>query len=76
MSQGSPWTGLSGPTPPPQPPLGRPRPRATLLGFYVWTGVLGRGFQTPLQLPLIHVMLLYYVAIALAAIGFTTFNAR
>jgi O-antigen/teichoic acid export membrane protein len=49
---------------------------ATALGLYIWTGVLGRGFQTPLQLPIIHVMLLYYVAIALAAIGFTTFNAR
>ncbi len=49
---------------------------AALLGLYIWTGVLGRGFETPLQLPVIYVMLLYYVAVALAAIGFSTFNAR
>ncbi|MFQ6013781.1 MAG: oligosaccharide flippase family protein, partial [Thermoplasmata archaeon] len=49
---------------------------ATLLGLYVWTGVLGRGFETPLQLPVIYVMLLYYTAVALAAIGFATFNGR
>ncbi len=33
-------------------------------------------FQTEFQLPIIYVMLVYYVAIALAAIGFTTFHAR
>ncbi len=33
-------------------------------------------FQTEFQLPIIYVMLVYYVAIALAAIGFSTFNAR
>jgi O-antigen/teichoic acid export membrane protein len=49
---------------------------ATLLGLFVWTVVLGRGFQTPLELQVIYVMLVYYVAIALAAIGFGTFNAR
>ncbi len=33
-------------------------------------------FQTEFQLPIIYVMLVYYVALALAAIGFTTFHAR
>ncbi|MFQ6013687.1 MAG: oligosaccharide flippase family protein [Thermoplasmata archaeon] len=49
---------------------------ATLLGLFVKTGVLGRGFQTPLELEVIYVMLVYYAAIAVAAIGFSTFHGR
>jgi O-antigen/teichoic acid export membrane protein len=49
---------------------------ATLLGLFVWTAVLGRGFQTPQELEVIYIMLVYYTAVALSAIGFSTFHAR
>ncbi|MFQ5553691.1 MAG: hypothetical protein ACE5EW_08280, partial [Thermoplasmata archaeon] len=45
---------------------------AAVLGLYIWTGVLGFGFETPLQLPVIYVMLAYYVAVAITAIGIST----
>ncbi len=49
---------------------------ATLLSLYLWMEVLGRGFETPIHLRIVFVMLLYYIAISLARIGTTTFNAH
>lgn len=48
----------------------------TLLALYVWTEVMGRGFETPLHLRVIFAMLLYYVILSTSAIANTTFNAR
>lgn len=48
----------------------------TLLAVFLWTTVLGRGFETPLHLQLILVMVVYYAALSVAGIGLSTFNAR
>ncbi|MFQ5918823.1 MAG: oligosaccharide flippase family protein [Thermoplasmata archaeon] len=49
---------------------------ATLVAVQVWTSVLGRGFETPLHLQLVYLMIPYYVFLSLAGIGTTTFLAR
>ncbi|MFQ5911170.1 MAG: hypothetical protein ACE5IJ_10720, partial [Thermoplasmata archaeon] len=49
---------------------------ATLLALYVWTDVLGRGFETPLHLRVIFLMLLYHVILSAATFAITTFNSR
>lgn len=48
----------------------------TLSALYIWTNLLDRGFETPLQQQVIFVMLLYYIAMSTADVGLTTFNAR
>lgn len=48
----------------------------TLTAIFVWTSVLGRGFQTPLHLRILYIMLVYYVATSAAQVGLATFNAR
>ncbi len=49
---------------------------ATLLAVQLWTSVLGRGFETPLHLQLVYVMVLFHLFVSLAGIGTTTFLAR
>lgn len=49
---------------------------ATFLAVFIWTAVLGRGFETPLHLQVISIMLLYHVATSAATIATTTFNSR
>lgn len=49
---------------------------ATLLAVYVWTVLLGRGFETPLHFQVIFVMLVYYLALNLGGFGTATFDAR
>ncbi len=48
----------------------------TLTGLHIWTNVLGRGFESPLEVQVIFVMLVYHTAYSLANIGTQTFNAR
>lgn len=47
-----------------------------LLSLFVWTEVLNLGFETPLHLRVIFVMLVYFLAASAADLGITTFNAR
>ncbi len=47
-----------------------------LLGLHLWTNVLGRGFESPLHVQVIFVMLVYHSALALGNIGIQTFSAR
>ncbi len=49
---------------------------ATVLALYVWTDLLGRGFETPLFVRVIFIMLIYHVAVAAADVGIATFTAR
>lgn len=49
---------------------------ATVLAIYVWTGVLGRGFETPVLVRVIVIMLVYHIAITAADVGIATFTAR
>ncbi len=49
---------------------------ATVLALYIWTDVLGRGFETPVFLPVIFIMLVYHIALTVADIGVATFTAR
>ena len=49
---------------------------ATVLALYIWTDVLGRGFETPVFLPVIFIMLVYHIALTAADIGIATFTAR
>ena len=49
---------------------------AVFLAVWIWTGVLGRGFETPLHGRVIYVMLLYFLALNLGGIGTSTFDAR
>lgn len=48
----------------------------TVLSIYVWTEVLGRGFETPVHEQAIYVFLLYYLALSLSGFATVTFNAR
>lgn len=48
----------------------------TFLALWVWTDVLGRGFETPEHLRVVFVMILYYLAISAADLGITTFDAQ
>ncbi len=48
----------------------------TFLALFVWSEVLGRGFETALHLRVVYIMILYFVAISVADYGTSTFNAR
>lgn len=49
---------------------------ATFLAVYIWTDVLGRGFETPVFVRVILIMLVYHAAITAADLGIATFTAR
>ncbi|MEE9237237.1 MAG: oligosaccharide flippase family protein [Thermoplasmata archaeon] len=48
----------------------------TFLALYMWTDVLGRGFETPVHVRVVLVMLVYHIALSVANVGIVTFSAR